>query len=773
MWLFGQVWFACVVGFVVGVGLTWLWQVRPLNRRVEDLERTAQLADRPAPQASRPAEDYRGEDLRPGFGNTTYDSQATAIAAPSGVGFDTGSGRPGLDEMFEPERAEPTRVDAPRAHSVDDYVEQLVQEYQGDAPAEHRGWAARAPEAVESWRPGALGSRLDQTENTNDTATGEPDQPSPQELTSYQPVQHRPEPETAPPAEESTQLQPRPFINSYGASGEFGGRGNADEQYLEYLRSGGLDADNETAAPPAPPAAPELESEPEAVRDYVAQDYSGYPQEGYPAEQQGGYAEQHSGYPAAEQPETAGYQGAGYDQTGYDQAGYQQAGYAEAGYEQTAYQQAPHEQAGPEHAGYEQGEHTAYEQGEYEDAGYEQAEGYEQAAAPHAEAEHAAEVTSVLPFIDDEAIEDEPVEAEHIEAEHVEAEPETLAEQTVVNQQPLIEQEDEQGVPAQHDYFAPEPLAGLVRPHSSGGGAIASAQPFQLGGQDRSERGAQQGQLTPIEEGGWQPFAKPFDEQAPADDAGQQWHDDWSDEPVNGAHADAAHADTAAAEETEPAERTGPVAAKVIEEADHQSNHQAEPEAAAESTTTMPPVTDDYEPAPASRHQLFDPGDSAEAEQDYPADDYDEQAEVAAPSRSLFEPVIEPELPTGYLTPVAPPEPQRVDQSAEQGRQQTAPHPIRVRTGVAQPNPQPNRPVRAPAGSAGWQSGPFGPGSALPLPDGSAPSPQFRVKARTSSMVFHTENSPFYDRLEPQVWFTSQEDAQRAGFTSWERPRTW
>jgi hypothetical protein len=65
--------------------------------------------------------------------------------------------------------------------------------------------------------------------------------------------------------------------------------------------------------------------------------------------------------------------------------------------------------------------------------------------------------------------------------------------------------------------------------------------------------------------------------------------------------------------------------------------------------------------------------------------------------------------------------------------------------------------------------GPFGPGSALPLPDGSAPSPQFRVKARTSSMVFHTENSPFYERLEPQVWFCSVDDAHRAGFTSWER----
>ncbi|MGH3625132.1 MAG: hypothetical protein ACRDQ5_25645 [Sciscionella sp.] len=76
--------------------------------------------------------------------------------------------------------------------------------------------------------------------------------------------------------------------------------------------------------------------------------------------------------------------------------------------------------------------------------------------------------------------------------------------------------------------------------------------------------------------------------------------------------------------------------------------------------------------------------------------------------------------------------------------------------------------------SAGQPMGPFGPGSALPKPDGSAPSPEFQVKARTSSMVFHTTSSPFYDRLLPQVWFHTPEDAMRAGFTSWERPEgTW
>jgi hypothetical protein len=113
------------------------------------------------------------------------------------------------------------------------------------------------------------------------------------------------------------------------------------------------------------------------------------------------------------------------------------------------------------------------------------------------------------------------------------------------------------------------------------------------------------------------------------------------------------------------------------------------------------------------------------------------------------------------------------------------PRPIRVRTGVDGPVTQTIRAVLpddsgsdgSGSGQAGDHNGagegPFGPGSALPYPDGSAPTDGFTVKARTSSMVFHTRSSPFFDRLEPQVWFRTPEDAQRAGFTSWERPRSW
>lgn len=81
-------------------------------------------------------------------------------------------------------------------------------------------------------------------------------------------------------------------------------------------------------------------------------------------------------------------------------------------------------------------------------------------------------------------------------------------------------------------------------------------------------------------------------------------------------------------------------------------------------------------------------------------------------------------------------------------------------------------PVDTRAADDGVPAGPFGKGSALPQPDGGPPSAAFTVKARTSSMVFHTPTSPFYDRLLPQVWFRTAEDALGAGFTSWERPKS-
>lgn len=62
----------------------------------------------------------------------------------------------------------------------------------------------------------------------------------------------------------------------------------------------------------------------------------------------------------------------------------------------------------------------------------------------------------------------------------------------------------------------------------------------------------------------------------------------------------------------------------------------------------------------------------------------------------------------------------------------------------------------------------FGPGSAQPLPDGSAPSEAFTVKGIAKSMLFHTAESPYFGRARADVWFDSEETARVAGFVRWD-----
>ncbi len=60
---------------------------------------------------------------------------------------------------------------------------------------------------------------------------------------------------------------------------------------------------------------------------------------------------------------------------------------------------------------------------------------------------------------------------------------------------------------------------------------------------------------------------------------------------------------------------------------------------------------------------------------------------------------------------------------------------------------------------------PFGPGSAHPLEDGSAPSPDYVVKGNADSMLYHPPESPFYGRTKAEVWFASAKAAEAAGFS--------
>lgn len=69
----------------------------------------------------------------------------------------------------------------------------------------------------------------------------------------------------------------------------------------------------------------------------------------------------------------------------------------------------------------------------------------------------------------------------------------------------------------------------------------------------------------------------------------------------------------------------------------------------------------------------------------------------------------------------------------------------------------------------GSADGPYGAGSAQPAADGSAPGPEYTIKANADSMLYHKPESPYFDRTNAQAWFSSVEAAEAAGFVAWFR----
>jgi large subunit ribosomal protein L22 len=61
-------------------------------------------------------------------------------------------------------------------------------------------------------------------------------------------------------------------------------------------------------------------------------------------------------------------------------------------------------------------------------------------------------------------------------------------------------------------------------------------------------------------------------------------------------------------------------------------------------------------------------------------------------------------------------------------------------------------------------------GAAAPLDDGSQPE-GFPIKGNADSMLFHTPESPYYERTRAEVWFRTAEEAAAAGFTEWRSHR--
>ncbi|MEU4395701.1 hypothetical protein [Kribbella sp. NPDC023855] len=70
--------------------------------------------------------------------------------------------------------------------------------------------------------------------------------------------------------------------------------------------------------------------------------------------------------------------------------------------------------------------------------------------------------------------------------------------------------------------------------------------------------------------------------------------------------------------------------------------------------------------------------------------------------------------------------------------------------------------------SAAVPVGRYGEGSADAVAH-QGPPDGFTIKGNAQSMLFHTPDSPYYGRTKPEVWFRTEADAERAGFTKYTR----
>jgi hypothetical protein len=139
-------------------------------------------------------------------------------------------------------------------------------------------------------------------------------------------------------------------------------------------------------------------------------------------------------------------------------------------------------------------------------------------------------------------------------------------------------------------------------------------------------------------------------------------------------------------------------------------------------------------------------------------------ADVAADTDSRLVPDPAPEAPDGAdaadpgSTPATQPGPSGQALFSPPGVNGTSP----AEPAATRPSPTPRpRPAASEAESR------YGLGSAAPLPDGSAPGPEYTIKGNAGSMLFHRPDSPYYARTKAQVWFRTATDARAAGFTEW------
>jgi hypothetical protein len=192
-------------------------------------------------------------------------------------------------------------------------------------------------------------------------------------------------------------------------------------------------------------------------------------------------------------------------------------------------------------------------------------------------------------------------------------------------------------------------------------------------------------------------------------------------------------------------QHTTPIPAEVIRALDESQPPAAPEHAPAELTQTMPPP---------ARHGYDDHDD----EDFQPAEEH--LQELSGYEEPAYQPA--PEAVEAFVAHEYEPEPLPV--RTYQGRREVTPE-----TEMGRSLFEPVVPVAADQGETDEDDefvppGPFGPGSAMPLPGGGSPAPEFNVKASVTALRYCTQDNPQFDRIVAEVWFRTPSDAERVGF---------
>lgn len=75
--------------------------------------------------------------------------------------------------------------------------------------------------------------------------------------------------------------------------------------------------------------------------------------------------------------------------------------------------------------------------------------------------------------------------------------------------------------------------------------------------------------------------------------------------------------------------------------------------------------------------------------------------------------------------------------------------------------------IPAPTGGSGQDGAASLSGGVRAKADGRSPDKNYRVKGNSRSKLYHTMQSPYYERTKATVWFRSAAEAEEAGFAPW------